>query len=230
MLTSSRLIALLSLLLLNLKGQASTFESHETIYAAARAVIDQSLNGEHETTFAPLDQRLQLITCDQPLTAQISTPSIKPGRNSISVKCNGAKSWSLYVSAQVKIFEDVVTLRQPVQRGEILTMDHLQLNHMDASLLRNTFIRDLNSVINKQAAHNLPQDAILNERDITQAIIIKRGEQVAIISGNPYMSIQMQGLAMMDGVQGQTIRIKNTSSGRIVSGLVTKPGVVAVGL
>lgn len=230
MLKLLRLTALFLLLLLTLTGQTATFESHEAIYAAAREFIDQSLGSEHETTFAPLDQRLQLIACDQPLAAQISTPSIKPGRNSIGVKCNGAKSWSLYVSAQVKIFEDVVTLKQPVQRGEVLTIDHLQLSHMDTSLLRNTFIRDLNSVINKQAAHNLPQDAILNERDIAQAIIIKRGEHVTITSGNPYMSIQMQGLAMMDGVQGQTIRIKNTTSGRIVSGLVTKPGVVAVGL
>lgn len=230
MLKLLRLTALFPLFFLTLKGQTASFENHETIYAAAREFIDQSLSSEHETSFAPLDQRLQLIACDQPLTAQSNTPSIKPGRNSIGVKCNGAKSWSLYVSAQVKIFEDVVMLKQPVQRGEVLTADHLQLSHQDTSLLRSTFIRDLNSVINKQAAHNLPQDAILNERDITQAIIIKRGEHVAITSGSPYLSIQMQGLAMMDGIQGQTIRIKNVTSGRIVSGLVTKPGVVAVGL
>lgn len=85
-------------------------------------------------------------------------------------------------------------------------------------------------MINKQAAHNLLQDAILNEHDVALAIIIKRGDTVTITSASTGLSIQMQGKALMDGTQGQSIRVKNTTSGRTISATVTKPGVVTAGL
>ncbi|MEQ1637299.1 MAG: flagellar basal body P-ring formation chaperone FlgA [Methylococcales bacterium] len=209
---------------------ASEFQAHDTIYAAARELIDKTLepSTEHETTFAPLDSRLQLNACEQPLETSIASQTIKPGRNAIAVKCNSVNGWSLYVSAQVKIYRDVITLTQPVKRGEILTENQLSIKHMDISQLSTPAIQDINLAIHKQAANNLLQGAILSERDITRAILIKRGENVTISSANPYLAIEMQGIALMDGAHNQTIRVKNTSSGRIISGTVTKQGFVSI--
>ncbi|NOT85532.1 MAG: flagellar basal body P-ring formation protein FlgA [Methylococcaceae bacterium] len=223
-------IFLLGLCTLTQSTFAGEFQTPESIYTAARLLIDKTLEPttEHETTFSPLDPRLQLSVCEQPLEAFSATQTIKPGRNAISVKCNSMKSWSLYVSAQVKVYQDVVTLTRPVKRGEILTEDMLSIKRVDISQFSTPLIHDLNVAAHKQAAHNLSQGAILNERDITQAILIKRGENVTISSSNPSLSIQMQGIAQMDGVQGQTIRVKNTSSDKIISGVVTKQGTVAI--
>lgn len=132
----NRILACFALLLITSHySLATAFQSHESITDAARNLINNTLlaNVENEITFAPLDVRLQLPPCEQPLVASLTGPTVKPGRNSISVKCNGAKNWSLYVSAQVKMFQDVVVLTQPVQRGEILTENHLQLSHIDIS-------------------------------------------------------------------------------------------------
>jgi flagellar basal body P-ring formation protein FlgA len=38
----------------------------------------------------------------------------------------------------------------------------------------------------------------------------------------------MSGIAMMDGIKGQVIKVKNESSGRIISGTVLESGVVLV--
>ncbi|MFI3121760.1 MAG: flagellar basal body P-ring formation chaperone FlgA [Methylococcaceae bacterium] len=209
---------------------SNEFQSHESIYAAARDLIARELdtNNDREITFSNLDPRLQLSVCEQPLEAFTSTQAIKPGRNAIGVKCTSIKSWSLYVSAQIKVYQDVVALTQSVNRGEILTENQLSTSRMDISQIRTPFISDINLAIHKQAAHNLSQGAILYQRDITQAILIKRGETVVISSTKAYLSIQMQGIALTDGAQGQSIRIKNLSSNRIISAVVSKQGVVSV--
>lgn len=227
-----RVTVLLALVLSAFQVLAEVYQTHEAIYDAARDLVEQSLtiNAEHEITFALMDPHLNLSICEQPLQAFLATATIKPGRNSIGVRCPGLKPWSLFVSAQVKVFQDVVVLTQSVKRGEILTANQVQLMRMDTSSLKSAVIHDLNAAIDKQAAHNLSQDAILSDHDITQAVIIKRGENVAITSGNPNLSIQMQGTALMDGIQGQSIRVKNTASGRVIFATVTKVGVVAVGL
>lgn len=38
----------------------------------------------------------------------------------------------------------------------------------------------------------------------------------------------MNGVAMMDGIKGQSIRIKNENSGRIINATVIEPGLVSV--
>jgi flagella basal body P-ring formation protein FlgA len=227
-----RLISLLSVYFLTPYTLATEFQSHASLYAAAREFIDSNLdaNTEHETAFSLLDPRLQLHRCEQPLETFSSSQVVKPGRNAIGVKCSAVNGWSLYILAQVKVYQNVLTLTQPLQRGEILTEQHLHATKMDISQLRMPFIRDINAAVHKQATHNLIQGAILNERDVKQAILIKRGDNVVISSANPYLSIQMQGLALMDGGQGQSIRIKNISSGRIISAIVTKQGTVSVDL
>jgi flagella basal body P-ring formation protein FlgA len=59
-------------------------------------------------------------------------------------------------------------------------------------------------------------------------ILVKRGDTVTITTSNPNLAIAMQGTALMDGAQGQRIRVKNTTSNRVISGVVTKAGVVSV--
>jgi flagella basal body P-ring formation protein FlgA len=58
--------------------------------------------------------------------------------------------------------------------------------------------------------------------------LIKRGERVNIRTSNQNLVISMAGIAMMDGIKGQNIRIKNIKSKQIVHATVEKPGQVVV--
>jgi flagella basal body P-ring formation protein FlgA len=44
----------------------------------------------------------------------------------------------------------------------------------------------------------------------------------------PLMSLSAQGKALQDGTQGETVRVMNTQSNRMVEGIVDGPGSVVI--
>ncbi|MEQ1527968.1 MAG: flagellar basal body P-ring formation chaperone FlgA [Methylococcales bacterium] len=205
-------------------------QSHESINAAVTEFISSTINlsGEFEVELIPIDVQLQLPICSIPLEVFIPIDSIKAGRNAIGVRCNGEKKWSIFTTALVKVFQQVFVLAQPIQRGEILTRQHLSLEKRDVSKLHDDFVTQSEQIENKQASRQLAAGTILNTRQFVEPKLIKRGDKVVISANRDTFVIKMDGTAMMDGVKGQRISIKNESSKRIVNATVIEPGLVSV--
>jgi flagella basal body P-ring formation protein FlgA len=212
-------------------GQAEQkFQSHDSIYKLVKDTVTQNINtaSEYEISVLPLDSQLKLPECTEALEAFTATDSIKAGRISIGVRCNAEKKWSISTSAIIKIYETVIVLSRPVERGELITRQHLAVEKRDVSKLRGDFITQAEQVENKQAARYLPAGAILGLKSVTEPRVIKRGDKVVISTTQPAFAIRMNGAAMMDGSKGQRIRVKNENSGRIISATVIEAGLVAV--
>lgn len=205
-------------------------QNHEAIYSAVKHYVQQQLplDKDHEILLNTLDPRLKLNECLQALEVFTQNTPIKAGRNSIGVRCDAGRSWSLFIPVQIKIFRDVVVVTQALKRGDILSQANVTTQRTDVALLKAGFITNPEEAIGKQVQHNLIQGTPLNNKDLVKATIIKRGDSVIIISENPKMLIQMPGIAMSDAFEGQNIRVKNTSSGRIINANAIKSGVVAV--
>lgn len=206
------------------------FQSHDSIYALVKDTVARNINtsAEYEISVLPLDSQLKLPECTEPLTALITTDTIKPGRISIGIRCNTEKKWSISTSAVIKVYETVIVLSRPVQRGDIITPQHLAIEKRDVSKLRGDFITQAGQIENKQAARQMSAGDVLSLRSFVEPLLIKRGDKIIISTVQPAFAIRMNGLAMMDGAKGQRIRIKNENSGRIISATVVEAGVVSV--
>ena len=206
------------------------FQSHNSIYELVKDTVARNINtsAEYEISVLPLDSQLKLPECTKPLEAFTTTDSIKAGRTSIGVRCNAEKKWSIFTSAIIKVYEGVIVLTRPVQRGEIITRQYLTIEKRDISKLRGDFVTQTEQVENKQAARYMPMGTILNLRSFIEPNLIKRRDKIIISSIQPAFTIQMNGVAMMDGAKGQLIRIKNENSGRIINATVIEPGLVSV--
>lgn len=205
-------------------------QSHESIAEAVKAYIAKNINlpGEYEANLVPLDSRLNLPQCSAPLEVFTTTDLIKAGRITIGVRCNAEKKWSIFTSAIIKTYQMVVALSQPIQRGEIITRQHLTIEKREVSNLREDFVTQIEQVENKQITRQLGTGTILSLRYITEPKLIKRGDKVVISTTKQDFSIKMNGVAMMDGTKGQLIQVKNQNSGRIINATVVEPGLVSV--
>jgi flagella basal body P-ring formation protein FlgA len=203
---------------------------HESIAEAIKGFIDQNINlsGEYEVSLTPLDSRLILPQCAEPLEAFTTNGLIKAGRITIGVRCNTEKKWSIFTSAIIKTYQMVVVSTQPVQRGEIFTRQHLAIEKREVSNLREDFATQIEQIENKQATRQLNTGTIISPRNIVEPKLIKRGDKVVISTTKPDFSIRMSGVAMMDGAKGQLIKVKNQNSGRIINATVIEPGLVSV--
>jgi flagella basal body P-ring formation protein FlgA len=206
------------------------FQSHDSIYELVKNTVARNINtsADYEISVIPLDSLLKLPECTEPLEAFTAIDLIKAGRTSIGVRCNAEKKWSIFTSAIIKIYETVIVLSRPVQRGEIITRQHLAIEKRDVSKLRGDFITQVEQIENKQAARQMPAGAVLGLRSFIEPRLIKRGDKIVISSVQPAFAIRMNGIAMMDGTKGQFIRIKNENSGRIINATVIEPGLVSV--
>ena len=214
----------------SLSGIASQFQSPESIHDAILQYITSSLTSGTEYKIKPgqFDNRLQLPLCAEALEIFSHNGSLKSGRNAIGVKCNSEKKWTIYNSVIIFIYEDVIVLSQTVRRGEIFSRNSFRLEKRELSTLRSGYISDPQLIINKQATRNLGADTVINKSNITEPKLIKRGEKITINASTLGLNISMAGIAMMDGIKGQSIRIKNVKSKRLIQATVVKPGQVEV--
>jgi flagella basal body P-ring formation protein FlgA len=214
----------------SLTSAASQFQSPASIHDAIRQYIASSLPTatEYKLTLGQFDNRLQLTQCAETLEVYSHNKALKSGRNAIGVKCNGKKKWSIYNSVIIYIYKDVFVLSQAVRRGELFTSKHIMLEKKELSSLRSGYISDPKLIINKQASRNLGLGSVIKKSNLAEPRLIKRGERVFINASMPNIKISMAGIAMMDGIKGQSIRVKNIKSKRFIQATVIKSGQVAV--
>ena len=134
------------------------FQSHDSIYELVKDTVARNINtaAEYEISVLPLDSQLKLPECTEALEAFTTTDLIKAGRASIGVRCNAEKKWSIFTSVVIKVYETVIVLSRPVQRGEIITRQHLAIEKRDVSKLRGDFVTQAEQIENKQAARQMP--------------------------------------------------------------------------
>jgi flagella basal body P-ring formation protein FlgA len=224
-----------SLLILSLLfAQTTSAKSGQNLEAVKSAIIKylsssiSNVHQQHKIIVDRIDPRLKLPECAQPLTVFAHKGKIKLGRNSIGVSCKGKQPWNIFHTATISAYEKIVVLNQAVQRGEILTPQHVRLENREISRLRSGFFTDFNQVINKQAKRNFSSGKVLTVKNLTEPNLIKRGQKITIAATSPGFTIEMSGLAMQNGIKGQRIAVKNENSNRIIQATVIQPGLVNV--
>jgi len=205
------------------------FQSLDSIYDFVKTTITANLSPDSvfEVKVLPLDRQLQLPHCNQPLETY-NAKAMRAGRTSIGVRCNADKKWSIFVAAVIQEFQTVIVLTRPVRRGETITREHIALENQDVTSTRGDYLRAVEAVENKEAARNMLPGVILGAKSVIEPPLIKRHDKVVISTGQLGFSVQMSGTAMADGASGQSIKVRNDSSGRVVSGTVVDAGVILV--
>ncbi len=183
---------------------------------------------DYTVQLSQFDSRLKLPLCADKLSVFHRNGSVKAGRNSVGITCHKPKKWTVYNSTTVNIFKQVVSLSQPIRRGEIFNKSLLQFETKNIATLRSGYFTDDNLIINKQATRNLSTGMVISKKNLTEPKLIKRGEKVFIKISSPNLEISTMGIAMMDGIKNQSIRIKNQKSKQVIQATVVKPGVVIV--
>lgn len=211
-------------------AMASPVQSVQSIQDAVRAYVKSGLEsgGKYEIGNAQLDPRLQLPLCEQSLQVFSQSGEIKAGRNTIAVRCNGDRGWTIYSAISLKYFKDVLVLAKPLRRGDVIRTEHLTTETRDVATLQQGYLLDPAEVIDKQASHNLMAGSVLNRLSCQDLTLVKRGERVNIRSGKAGFVISAMGMAMADGVKGESIRVKNIASQRVIQAVVVDIGVVLV--
>lgn len=174
-----------------------------------------------------MDRRLRLSPCS-------ASPEILwygTGETTVLVRCDGPKSWQVYVpvtvidAKQAPAGTGTVIVTRPVPRGAPLTARDIRIEPQTTVIGGATAV---DQVIGKVAVRALNPGEAVRASLIATPPAVKRGDPVQIKAGAPGMEISAEGVAEEDGAAGGRIRVRNAASGGRMQAIVAAPGIVVL--
>jgi len=206
--------------------------NHQNIASTARQFIDANIDKSRFSRVSiqmnQLDPRLRLTKCPMPLTSTLAPGSQFSGKTTVHLRCNSNSPWTVYIGAHIKLFGKVIQTTTPLTKGHILLDDDLVAVEEDLSQLKYGYFTTKDKLIGKQLKRRLVQNQVVKANYVKSKTLIKRGELVSIIAENTGYSVKMTGTAMGSGARGDRIQVKNSSSKRIIEGIIKEAGIVSI--
>ena len=213
-------------------GQAS-IQSQESIIKEVKSFIVKGIRKQfphHKITVSTLDPRLSLAQCDVPLISFLPPGGHLIGNTSVGVSCNGRNPWTIYIPASIKAIRKVVVTAHPVLRNTTVSPTDIRLEERDITTSPDAYIFNTENVVGKIIKRSLTTATVLTPNMLSAPLLVHRGQLVIIMAEEEGIQVRMTGTALMDGAEGQIIRVQNKHSKRKVEGQVIQPGVIKVNM
>jgi flagella basal body P-ring formation protein FlgA len=237
---NSTQIAAVSLLLAAVCAQAAT--PLEQVNAALTEWVGAQ-NGvpASSVTVVPPDARVAVQPCASSYVFDYPFVS----RDSVRVRCT-KPNWQLFMkvglvsgstpatltpgasapkAAPAPEFRQVVVAATNLPAGQVLQRDSLKLDRMEADKISKAHYLENQGLEGQELLRAVRAGEPIRVSDLRPATLVKRGEMVLMTIGSPAtFEISVKAEAMQDGRVGEQIKLRNTESGRTLSGVVTGKG------
>lgn len=157
-----------------------------------------------------------------------SNPSIlKSSRFTLIMRVDGKVRRNLSIQGDLQALARVAVAKGTLKRGTILTPANTAMMVNDLSKHHNPFT-NIRFVLGKRLKNSIRDAHVLNAEDVEFPPLVKKGQLVKIIYSQGSLYLTATGIARSDGLQNQVIRVKNTSSNKLIHCRVAAPGIVEV--
>lgn len=211
--------------------QAAGLHALDTIEQAAYEYALERAQLHHDNPqviMESLDSRLRLKSCESALEVFTKNDRTTIGNQTIGVKCKLPSTWTVYVPVKVKVFKTIVVASRSLSANHIITAGDLKRQTRDMGVLRQGYLIDTKPLIGQQLKYAMSTGSVIHANSIKPQKIVHRGEQILLVASVGNMEVRMNGTALADAQLGQRVKVKNSSSKRVVEGIVEGPGIVKV--
>jgi flagella basal body P-ring formation protein FlgA len=218
--------AVLALIILTTAGSAETLEE----YLRAEIINDYQLDSTDvsisilRSTLKPVD----VSTYD--VKAYPLAQSDPVGRFPMRVELyrDGDMIERGSVSLDVRRYADLLVPKKNIRRHEMLSPDMFERKRFDVTSYSEAMLEDLTQLDGCRATQNLAAGRMIPIRRIEKTPDVEYGLPVTIVGKSRLFEIRTKGTAMQNGVVGETVKVKNDDSRKILTGTVTGPGIVEI--
>lgn len=127
-----------------------------------------------------------------------------------------------------KAMATVPVLKQPVQKGDIITPDNIITTEIPSAQVYVSTIDNIDELSGQQAVRSLPAGAAINRLHVRVAPMISRNEGVNMVFNRGGVELSARGQALEDGQRGESIRVMNPSTRSTILGTITAAGTVEI--
>lgn len=221
------LFALLALFsIVSPSATAGATQSHteirDTVLAFVRAQT-QGMPGKVSIQVEDMDKRIVLPAC-LALEAFLPPGAQLNGNSTVGVRCNGSKTWSVFVQVTVKVSVNLLTFNKTLQQGQIVSA--ADLGTLSSETLQAGTLTDPAQAIGKVMKFGVGKGQLLRVDMLRDPYSVTQGQNVQLVVVGQGFSIRSEGQALNNAAEGQTASAR-TPSGQRISGVV-KNGAIEI--
>ena len=140
------------------------------------------------------------------------------GKTTVGVRCLAPATWTVYLSAQVRVIDRYAVTRQPLPANHVLTDADLLLSEGDLGELPVDVVSDPARMVGYRTVSGLAAGAPLRTSVLKPPLAVLQGQTTRLMLHGPGFSVQSEGQALANASRGDRVRVK-TVSGQVVSGI-----------
>jgi flagellar basal body P-ring formation protein FlgA len=209
-----------------------TIESLATVRNTAQAYVKSLIPasaGESTVMVGQLDSRLRLARCpSKDLSASLPAGMTLQARSTVGVTCAGPTHWTVFVPVTVESKINVLVLIHAVNRDARLTAADVTVENRTTAGPGNAYLTKPAELAGRTVRRPLAAGTTLSVDMFTPDLIVRRGQEVTLLSSGGAIEVRATGRAMVDGAAGSRIQVQNLSSMRVVEGVVESADLVRV--
>lgn len=206
----------------NLSAATNNTLDHKDLLREVIDFVEHEVNPEASNdikiTALPISSRVKLTQCQQQLNFEIANTRTVTRQFPVKVTCEQErKPWKTYVQVIVSEMQQTLVLSQRVAKGARIEASMIKLVSVDKHKVKYRSIVDETAVIGGRSLRNMPKGYQIGQNDVC---LVCKGDDVSIIARSNTMMIKTSGTAIENGSKGESIKVKNTSSQRIIKGII----------
>jgi len=177
---------------------------------------------------ASLNNELKLAKCPGSVTHTSKGQSYGSQNLVIQSSCRTEKRriWAIHSPVRISTLIDVVVSNHKLSRGDIINVQDLSIKRLATSGLSTNHITRIDNAIGREVKREIRAGAALRRTYLNDKDVIREGDAVALTERSAFVSTDMMVTALSNGGVGDTIKVQNRKTQRILDAEITAPGKV----
>lgn len=156
------------------------------------------------------------------------TPKSDDDPSILVLQCHAKENpWKIYIrtkivsekNAKFIASEKIVIAKSPIKKGSIIEIEDLEV--IDADGKSNfLFFSQLQDVVGRKAKRTIYRNQKIKPQHVSEIWLIEKDQPVVLQNKIGRINVETDGIALESGQKNDRIKIKNATSGQIVSGIV----------
>jgi flagella basal body P-ring formation protein FlgA len=146
----------------------------------------------------------------------------------VSFKDKLGNTQSVTLTGRYEEYLAIPALKHKIKTGYVIRRDDLDNIKLAVSRLSNDIALNVNELIGKAPKSSIQANTPISISQLSLPKIIHKKDYVTIHYNTGSLSLRATGVALAAGHIGQSIKVKNSRSNRIIQAVIVDPGVVKV--
>jgi flagella basal body P-ring formation protein FlgA len=155
---------------------------------------------------------------------------IGPGMQTflVAVDVGGKEETQVWVRSDIKIYDNVVVSTRPLAQKEMIAPDDVRLDWREIGGGAPRPYTRIEEVLGKQMSRSTAANEVLTIAQAEPPQVVRHGSAIVLVYENAHLRVETSGEALQAGKVGETIKVKNPASGKLLQGTIVDAKTVRV--